>query len=69
MYRFLKRGTNYEVWFTQVLFSIKLGSIIGYKGKYIAKKLEKWEIFNFADVHLKHIYSNFTIQLLKLSSR
>ena len=54
---------------SDISLAIKPGPTIGYKGKYIVKKLEKWEIFNFADFHLKHLYFNFTIQLLKLSSR
>ena len=34
-----------------ISLAIKLGPTIGNKRNYIVKKLEKWEIFNFADFH------------------
>ena len=37
--------------------AIKLAPTSAHKESFIVKKLEKWEIFNFADFHLKtHIF-------------
>ena len=42
---------------SDISLAIKLRPTIGNKRNYVVKKLEKWEIFNFADFHLEmHIF-------------
>ena len=45
--------------------TIKLVPINGHAQSFMVKKLEKWEIFNFADFHLKMHISQFFLQTIQ----